>query len=282
MCVLGVAFPVILAIPIVVRIAMARFYRRSAAVARSLLARAPTAAPDVLVAADVASLPTPVRRWVESSGAVGQPRARTVRVRQHGEMRTSPGGGFMRTGAEQYFTVDEPGFVWSADVTMMGVVPVLARDSYVEGRGRMFIQAAGLVTVADGTGEKFDQGTLLRFLGEIVWFPSAAVAPYIRWEPLDDHRATATMSYRGVTASAIFTFDDHDRVVRIAARRSYDGGPLEHWVIPVTEWGERGGITMPTKGSVTWKLAAGDFEYFRWEIDEVEVNVRALWGEGPL
>ncbi len=118
---------------------------------------------------------------------------------------------------------------------------------------------------------------LLATVIEIIWFPSAAVAPYIRWEPLDDRRATATMSYDGVTASAIFTFDDGDRVVRIEARRSYGGGTLEDWVIPITEWGDRGGITMPTRGSVTWKLAAGDFEYFRWEIDEVEANAGGLF-----
>jgi hypothetical protein len=136
----------------------------------------------------------------------------------------------------------------------------------------MFIQAAGLVTVADGTGERFDQGTLLRYLGEIVWFPSAALAPYIRWTPIDDHRARATISFRGAFGTMLFEFDARGRVERLSARRWLDGKTLEDRVIPVTGWKVIRGIEMPVTGGAVWKLAAGDFEYYRWEILDVEVN----------
>ena len=53
----------------------------------------------------------------------------------------------------------------------------------------MFIKAGGLITVADGTGPTFDQGTALRFLGEIIWFPSAALTRHITWQPIDERRA---------------------------------------------------------------------------------------------
>lgn len=262
------------------RVAIGRFRRATDEQVRALLARAPRGAPAPLTAAELAGLPAPVRRWVEASGAVGRPRARTVRLRQRGEMRTAPGGSFAHAEATQYFTVDEPGFVWAVDVAMMGV-PVVGRDSFVDGRGRMFIRAAGLVTVADGTGPAFDQGTLQRFLGEIVWFPSAAVAPYLAWEAVDDRSARATLTWRGVSGSAVFAFDERDRVASLSAQRSYNGGATEEWVIPITEWGERGGVAMPTRGGAVWKLRAGDFEYYRWEIVAVEENRPEPWGDDP-
>ena len=74
----------------------------------------------------------------------------------------------------------EPEFIWRVRVQMMHVLPVAGRDSYVDGRGRMLIKLGSVVPVVDAADEKIDQGALLRFLGEIVWFPAAALSPYIR------------------------------------------------------------------------------------------------------
>jgi len=240
----------------------------------------PAGAPPILLRAeDIAAVPLPVRRWLEASGAVGRPRARTVRLRQRGGLRTAPDQRYMPAEAKQYFSVDEPGFVWTVDVTMMRVVPVVGRDTYVNGLGRMFIKAGGLITVADGTGPTFDQGTALRFLGEIIWFPSAALAPYVRWEPIDERHARATLAFKNVNTSAVFEFDERGRFAGMAAQRYYDGKSLETWVIPVTEWKTIRGIEMPVRGGAVWKLAAGDFDYYQWEILDVETNRTTLWGE---
>lgn len=247
--------------------------------AHQLFASVTTGPAPVLATEELNGLPPPVRRWLQASGAVGRPRARTVRLRQRGDMRTAPGQAPMRAVAVQYFTVDQPGFVWTVDVTMMRVVPVVGRDTFVAGRGRMFIKAAGLVTVADGTGPAFDQGTALRFLGEIIWFPSAALAPYISWQPVDDRRARATITVADVSASAVFEFDDRGRFLGLTAERYYGGQSLETWVIPATAWKAIRGIEMPVRGGAVWKLASGDFNYYDWEILDVEVNRPSLWGE---
>ena len=49
----------------------------------------------------------------------------------------------------------------------------------------------------DAKGKEIDQGALLRYLGEIVWVPSAALSDYITWEEMDSTTARATMSYEG-------------------------------------------------------------------------------------
>lgn len=54
---------------------------------------------------------------------------------------------------------------------------------------------------------------------------------------------------------------------------------LGTWVIPVTEWKAIRRIEMPVRGGAVWKLASGDFDYFQWEIVDVEVNRTTLWGE---
>ena len=275
----GTVANVLLALAVAVGAGTHSFHEANLIHARALLAKAPAGEPPILRAEDIATLPRPVRRWLDSSGAVGRPRARTVRLLQRGGMRTAPDHAYMAAEARQYFIVDEPGFVWTVDVTMMRVVPVVGRDTFVDGRGRMFIKAGGLLTVADGTGPKFDQGTALRFLGEIIWFPSAALAPCITWEPIDERHAKATLTFKGVTASAVFEFDDRGRFAGMTAQRYYNGESLETWVIPVTAWKTIRGIEMPVRGGAVWKLAAGDFDYYQWEILDVETNRPTLWDE---
>lgn len=224
--------------------------------------------------AQLAPLPAPVQRWLRASGVVGRPAARTLRLRQRGRIRTSPERPFMEATAEQYFRFDEPSFVW--EVRIQRPFPIAGRDSYREGRGHMLITLAGLVPVVDARGPQIDQGTLLRYLGESSWFPSVALSPYIRWRAVDDNRAEATMTYRGVSASALFTFAEDGRFLSLRAQRYLGAGEaakLEQWLVPARAWGTRGGIHMPVAGDVIWKLAEGDFNYYAWEIVEAEFDV---------
>jgi hypothetical protein len=199
-------------------------------------------------------------------------------------MRTGPDKPWMPVIAEQYFSVDPPGFVWDVNARMMHVLPIAGRDRYAGGQGGMLIKLAGLLTVADGRGPEIDQGAMLRWLGEIVWFPSAALSDAITWEPIDAGSARATMRYGGVTVSAVFAFDERGRFASLTADRymSGEGGPtLQKWVIPATAWRSVRGVEMPVRGNAVWKLATGDFDYYRWEILDVEVNQRALYVDEP-
>ena len=260
-----------------------RFQHRIDDEARSLLAAAGGPA-GVVEAQELDKLPPPVRRWLALSGTVGRPRATTVRLKQRGEMRTGPDKPWMPVAAEQYFSVAPPGFVWGVKARMMGVLPIAGRDRYADGHGHMLIKLASVLTVADGVGAEIDQGTVLRYLGEIIWFPSAALTDIISWEAIDERSARATMAHAGVSASAVFAFDEHGRFASLTADRymSSEGGPrLEKWVIPATEWRTVRGIEMPVRGHAVWKLAAGDFDYYRWEILDVEVNHPALYADQP-
>lgn len=81
------------------------------------------------------------------------------------------------------------------------------------------------------------------------------------------------MSHAGVTGSAVFSFDDDGQVTRVTAQRYLGGGAsarLETWTIPITEWKTFGGLRVPARGHVIWKLPAGDFDYYRWEIASLE------------
>lgn len=227
----------------------------------------------------ISALPPPVQRWLRYSGALERPIPRGVLLTQRGQLRTDPKGAFMPAEAEQYFRTDEPGFVWQVHVTMARVVPVLGRDSYLDGRGRMLIRAGGLVSLVDAQGPEIDQGTLLRYLGEIVWFPGAALRPYLTWHAIDDHRAEATMTHGGVSASAVLEFDAEGRMKEMTAQRFLGAGAeakLTDWVVTADQWGQFEGVLIPTRGEVSWDMQSGRFTYYLWEITHLEYDPAAM------
>ncbi len=255
--------------------ARARFRGRVEAEMRSVLARGASSPSGFVEPGELQHLPPPVRRWLEASGVVGRERIRTVRLAQRGELRTSPDRAWMPTRAEQTFCVDPPMFVWRVDAIMMGIFPVSGRDKYADGHGHMLIKAAALVDVVDAADDKIDQGSLLRFLGEMIWFPSAALSPYLTWEPIDEARAQVTMRDNDLVVSATFTFSAQGRVLGMHAMRYLGAGPaaeLTPWVATCSAWQTFQGVEVPSRGQVGWQLASGEFDYYRWEILDLDFN----------
>ena len=46
----------------------------------------------------------------------------------------------------------------------------------------------------------------------------------------------------------------------------------------ILQWEDAWAGEMPVRGGAVWKLASGDFDYYQWEILDVETNRAALWG----
>lgn len=262
----------ILLLPALVAGANARFVQGVETENRALLARASKVPSTAVEAAELERLPAPVRDWLVASGSVGRNRIAKVRLKQRGELRTAPSASWMPARAEQYFSIDPPGFVWRVDATMFGVLPIVGRDKYVNGHGHMLIKAASLVSIVDAADEKIDQGSLLRFLGEMVWFPSAALSPYLTWQEVDATHARVTMRHAGLSVSAVYAFDARGRVAGMRAERYLGDGAqakLMPWLVSCTEWGTFDGIEVPIRGDVAWQLPDLTFSYYRWQITDL-------------
>jgi hypothetical protein len=253
-----------------------RFHRRVQKDIKQILAVNGTIGNEVVSLEMLGHLPEPVKKWVANSGIVGKETIHSVHLKQKGWMRTSPSEDkWIATTAEQYFTINQPGFIWEVQMEMMPLVRVVGEDRYVNGKGRMNIKALSLINIVNDAGEKIDQGTLQRYLAEICWFPSAALSPYIKWEAINDTSARATMEYNGVTGSITFNYNKDGDMISCSADRYKGGGPdarLEKWAVITKEYAVRNGIKMPVKSEVTWKLKSGDYTWYKLEITEIEYN----------
>ncbi len=226
--------------------------------------------------ADHEDIPVPVQRYFEAIGIEAQPVIRSVRLKQRGQMRTSPEGGWIPIEAEQYITVEPPGFVWLAKTRVMGVLPMWVRDRFIDGHGEMWIRPLGLVTLGRSAGPEIDQGTMLRYLAEMAWLPTALLpSERLQWEAIDDRSARAILTLADRSVDATFEFGPSGLIQRVESQRYYDTGngyDLKRWSGVHSDYREVEGMLIPTGAELTWHLHDGDFTWLRLEITDIEFD----------
>ena len=231
---------------------------------------------EVVTMENVQSLPPAVIKWLETAGVIGKPEISYGHLKQTGEMRTSPDGNWMSFEAQQVVNLENPSFIWDTEVKMAPLITLHGRDKLMNGNGEMLIKLLSLVPVVDeDPGEKMNTGAMLRFLGEICWFPSAALCEFITWEETGRYTAKATLRIGQTEVSGDFTFNGAGDMESFEALRYYGGGEeakQEIWFIKALEYREFSGYRIPAKCAVTWKLPEGDFNWLNLEITSIEFN----------
>ncbi|MBO8166668.1 MAG: hypothetical protein H0Z25_05575 [Kosmotoga sp.] len=261
-------------------IANMKFNQKVAKEVKELFAGISGSDDSVIQRSNLEKLPIPVKKWLEFSNIVGKEKVTSVRLKQKAVMRLKEAQSWMPVEAEQYFTVNEPGFIWKARIKAAPLFHIVGRDKYFEGKGSMLIKALSLIKIADSSGKEINQGTLIRYLAETVWFPSAALNSYITWEEIDASSARATIDYRGITVSGVFNFNNIGEVTSFVAKRYMENNgkySLETWLVTMRNYKELDGIKIPTEGKVVWKLETGDFTWFKFEITEIEYNLPVVY-----
>ena len=268
---LGCAVLAVAVIAGVVNLNRLRWERRTAAELRSLVAVRPSEVLWWMAAA----LPAPVARYRELAVGTRAP-VRTLHLRHRGTFRTSPTAKPVPIQGTQLFTADPPGFVWCARVVLAPGVWMDARDMAVAGKGSMRVLLDATVPVVDAHGPELDQGSALRLLAEMVWYPTALFdARYVVWSGIDATHARATLRFGELEVSAVFAFGADGLPVGMSAQRFTDQGELRPWGGTYHDFRVVSGMRVPFEAIVTWQLESGPCPYAHWLIDAMTYDGEA-------
>jgi len=222
------------------------------------------------------NLPVPVKNWLENSGVTGKENICTVLLKQKAKMKLKPEQNeWFEAEADQYFTTEPAAFNWTVNLKMNPLIKIRGRDKFEGGKGEMRIKMNSLFNIVSETGEKIDEGSLQRFLGEIVWFPSAALHPNIVWEEVNSLTARATLKINETKGSGTFHFNKNGNLEKFTALRYKGNEPdaqRHEWIIAVKETSEINGIRIPTKMESTWMLNSGPWTWLILEITDILYN----------
>lgn len=223
-----------------------------------------------LTEADLARLPDPARRYFRFMRVVGQPRVWSFRLGFRGRFRRSPGEAWMKCETWQYNSGLAVARIFHIRAWMGGLVPILARDTYVHGRGRMRIRLFDLVTVGDETGEEFDVGELVTYLNDgIMIAPSMLLRPEVRWSEVDARSFDVALTDGGRTVTARVFVDERGAPTDFSTTDRFAADLADpkklvrtRWTTPVEGWQEiGGGCRLWTRGKAVWHMPGGEFAY---------------------
>jgi hypothetical protein len=254
--------------------------RAARKVAGEQLARARKAPVRLVSERDLKGLPPVVRRYMANSGVVGKPAVRSARIIQKGSMSLGPGKSWVPFQAEQYFTADIPSFIWFGVIKVSPFMTVSAQDSYLGGEGRMYVRLMSLLKIDDAKGRDMDMAALMRFLSELMWFPSGLLGKNVRWQAVGADSARVSITDNGITVSGLCRFNKRgDLVEFIAPRLCSITGRMEEWHAgPGDGKGGAGkymkvdGVEIPSEGFASFRLKGGEYPYIRLELARVEYD----------
>jgi hypothetical protein len=219
---------------------------------------------------DLSPLPEPVRRYLSFMRVVGKSRDWSVLVAMSGRFRLAPDRPFMPCRAWQYDTRLGLARIFQIRMRFWNLLPVVARDTYLEGRGRMQAKLLDLVTVEDASGPELDTGELVTYLNDAILFaPSMILGPETRWNQADDNAFDVALTDRGRTVKARVTVDRDGRPLNFSTTDRFVRDPhdAEHplirarWTTPIKSWEVIADRPVFSSGQAIWHLDRGEFAY---------------------
>jgi hypothetical protein len=214
------------------------------------------------------NLPDPVRSYFNHILKEGQPYISYFRMKHNGQFKTALDKGWVNITGEQYATTEKPGFIWKGTTAMF-----VARDMYISDIGRLIVALFSIYNVVDVKGEKYNEGELLRWLGESILYPTNFLpSERLQWFPIDSKTAKLIFNYKGLSLFFKITFNEIGEITEMETKRYMGEENLETWVIKTTNYKELNNIIVPTAFDVIWRLDKGDFSYAKFNITEVEYD----------
>ena len=216
----------------------------------------------------ISDLPEPVQRYFKHVLKEGQPYISYVRLTHDGFFKPDQKKDWVEIEGEQYFTSENPGFIWKARTSLFTV-----RDMYISGKGRIIVSLFSLFKIVNGEGPNYNQGELLRWLGEGVWFPTNLLPnEYLKWTSIDSESAGLTFNYNGLSLFYKVSFNEKGEITQLETERYMGEERLENWIGRVSDYKEINGILIPTKIEAIWRLGSGDFSYARFNVKNIEYD----------
>lgn len=219
---------------------------------------------------DLAELPAPARRLLDTAATGGRSDRSAVVLDMEGEIKLQR---WMPFVAQQVLYPGR-GFVWNATVGRPWL-RFTGGDAYRDGQGSLEFRLFGLVPVVRAAGPDVARSAAGRLAAETVaWAPQALLpSAGVSWRPIDDDRAAVCQEFDGHVSDVTVTVDQQGRLRELVTMRWGTPPGEEFGLHPfggsVTSVGVVGGRTVAVEGTVGWHWGTerqDEGQFFRYRI----------------
>ena len=232
----------------------------------------------VFTKADIADLPAPLQRYFENCGFIGKPKMLNIKINHNDvDFILSSSMPVLKIKSFQYNSAEKPERIAFIDTRLYGI-PFEGIDAFQNGVGSMKGEIAKSVVLFNQTGEAMNKSSLVNCLAESLFIPNIALQDFMSWETIDQNQVKGTISYYGIAASGIFTFDENGFLTTfITDDRMYveTNGSVKNvkWSAICDDYRDVNGIMQPKSLKAVWHLPEGDLVYFNGHDTVIEYNV---------
>ena len=214
-------------------------------------------------------LPKVVQNYFKHVLKDGQPYINKVRLEHDGRFKTANDKKWSNIRGKQFFNAGKPGFIWEGKIGI-----VTAKDMYINDEGRLTVKLLNLIKIAESKGDYINQGELLRWLGESVWFPTNLLpSEHLSWEAINDTSARLLFNYKDIKLFYIVTFNDNNEITQLETNRYMDESTIKPWIGECSNYQDINDIKIPFNIKATWKLDTGDYTYVDFNVKKIEYNI---------
>ncbi|MCS5491657.1 DUF6544 family protein [Algoriphagus limi] len=224
----------------------------------------------------IRELPKPLIKWLNRIGFDETNPMTMAEIHQSAELKMKPSQDDWKLAtAFQLTRVNYPAFHWEVEMQMLPGIKIFGRDQCLNGKGEMLILLGGIFPIVEEKGEKIDEGSIQRLLGELVWIPSLALHPAISWQELDGNSAKASLTIGETIGTGTFFFDENGDFIRFEALRFYENKPESKrfpWILTVQEYSTFQGIKIPSTMRATWRFEENDWTWLKLKIENIQYD----------
>jgi hypothetical protein len=183
---------------------------------------------DLLTEADIATLPSPVQKYIRYTGAVNKPKVKNMKINFDGEMRDK-GKDFFKFNSVQYNFFDDPTRLFFMKAKMYGT-SVPGYHCYQRERATMQIKLFGLFNVVNIKGTEMNKAeTVTVFNDMCLMAPAALIDKRIEWTSIDSLSAKATFTNGVNKISALLYFNQQGQLINFTSDDRYAIGDMKQY-----------------------------------------------------
>lgn len=230
--------------------------------------------PETFSHRELNEFPLNVQKYLKLSVEEGIEIPQFVKIKLKGHFKTDLKSEFKKLTAEEYFSVNKPGFVWNAKISASTFYWIRAVETYLGGSGSILIKLLSSINITELTGNEIDISSLIRYYSEAVLFPTVFLDNNISWTYKNPKHSSAVFRIDDMKFKMDFFFNRRGLIERVESsdrfRTTKTGFQKSVYAVNYSDYKKIDGFLIPTKIEVQWKLPANDFTYGIFKIVSID------------
>jgi hypothetical protein len=243
---------------------------------RAELAQTVKITDSILTETDIGPLPEPVKKYLRYTGALGQPKVSSFKVKFDGKLRKNAESEWMPFSSEQYNFQESATRLFFMDAVMKQL-PVAGFHCFKDGKAFMDIRLLSLFKVQYQEGDEMNVAETVTFFNDMCCMaPATLIDKRIKWSAIEDGKVKAEFSNNGITISAWLHFNEKGELINFVSddRFNVDAGKRLRWSTPLADYKEMNGRKVPGYAEAVYSYPDGDSSYGTFSVTEIQYNVR--------